>query len=160
MPPEKKFFVDAMLGNIARKLRFFGYDSKYFADIEDRQIIIEAKKENRIIISRDKDLVKKSEKLGLSCIFITKEDETDQFLEIIAQTKIKFSHISGDFARCSKCNGNTVRIEKSSIKENVSPKTYQTNEIFWKCSNCNKIYWEGTHVKKLQDFVNRINERL
>ena len=29
------FFVDAMLGNIAKKLRLMGYDSKYEADIVD-----------------------------------------------------------------------------------------------------------------------------
>ena len=35
---EPTFFVDAMLGNIAKKLRLMGFDSRYLADIEDDEI--------------------------------------------------------------------------------------------------------------------------
>ena len=38
------FFVDAMLGNIATKLRLLGYDSKYYSDIDDEKLIDSAKK--------------------------------------------------------------------------------------------------------------------
>jgi len=42
---EPIFFVDAMLGNIARKLILLGYDSQYFPDIDDEKLIDSAKKE-------------------------------------------------------------------------------------------------------------------
>jgi len=44
------FLVDAMLGNVAKKLRLFGFDSEYFSDIDDSKLIEKAKNENRIII--------------------------------------------------------------------------------------------------------------
>ena len=69
------FFVDAMLGNIARKLRLLGYDTKYFSDINDEKLIKNAKEEDRIIISRDENLIKKSQKLGMRTIYLTKTDE-------------------------------------------------------------------------------------
>lgn len=53
------FFVDAMLGNVARKLRLLGYDTKYFSD-NDENLIKDARDENRIIISRDENLIKKN----------------------------------------------------------------------------------------------------
>ena len=57
------FFVDAMLGNIAKKLRLIGYDSKYFSDIDDEKLIDIARNENRIIISKDEELIKKHRNL-------------------------------------------------------------------------------------------------
>ena len=157
---EVRFFVDAMLGNIAKKLRVLGYDSKYFSDIDDEQLINEARKENRTIISKDGELVKKAEKLGMKPVFITKNDEIDQFLEIIYQTKLYISQIDGNSARCPKCNSITESIRKATVKEKVPVKVYETNDYFWKCKNCSKVYWEGTHIKNLQKFVSEINERL
>ena len=44
------FLVDAMLGNMAKKLRVLGFDSEYFSNIDDSKLIEKAKNENRIII--------------------------------------------------------------------------------------------------------------
>ena len=157
---KSNFFVDAMLGNIAKKLRLLGYDSKYFSDIDDEQILVAAKKENRIIISKDKNLIKKAQKLGIKSIFITGNKEAEQILEIIRQEKLDISQINGNTARCPKCNSNTTLINKESIKEKVPEKIYQINERFWRCNACSQIYWEGTHIKNLQGFLSKINERL
>ena len=157
---ELVFFVDSMLGNIAKKLRLLGYDSKYFSDIDDEKLIDIANKENRIIISRDENLIKKSQKLGIESIFIRKNTEIDQFCEIVNYTGLGISEINGDTARCPICNSPTEYIDKISIKEKIPQKVCELNEKFWKCKNCSKIYWEGTHIKNLQKFVGEINERL
>lgn len=154
------FFVDAMLGNIARKLRLLGYDTKYFSDINDEKLIKNAKDEDRIIISRDEDLIKKSHKLGIKSIYLTKIDEIDQFCEIIRNVNLDVSQINGDTARCPICNSITENIDKSYTKDKVPEKVYDSNEQFWICKSCDKLYWEGTHIKNLQKFVSKINERL
>jgi len=149
-----------MLGNIARKLRLLGYDTRYFSDISDEKLIKNAKDEGRIIISRDEDLIKKSQKLGIKSIYLTKIDEIEQFCEIISNVKLDISQINGDTARCPICNSITENIDKSYIKDKVQEKVYDSNEQFWICKSCNKLYWEGTHIKNLQKFVGKINERL
>ena len=87
MPPEKAneptFFVDAMLGNIAKKLRLMGYDSMYFSSINDDELIQLAKNDKRIIISRDEDLVRKSIKNGIKSILTKNSTEIEQFRDII-----------------------------------------------------------------------------
>ena len=153
------FFVDAMLGNIAKKLRLLGYDSEYFSDIDDIKLINVAKKENRIIISKDKELIKKAQKIGISSIYITKNEEIEQFLEIITKVNLKIQ-INGNIARCTKCNSQTESIDKSSIKEKIPQGVFNSNDKFWKCKCCNKLYWEGTHIKNLQEFAGKVNERL
>ena len=157
---ESMFFVDSMLGNIAKKLRLLGYDSQYFSDIDDKRLIDSAKKENRIIISKDEELVKKAKKLGIRSVYITKEEEIDQFFEIIYFMNLKRIHINGDTARCPKCNSLTESIDKNIIKEKIPQGVLKLNDKFWKCKCCNQIYWEGTHIKNLQEFVMNVNERL
>ncbi len=149
------FMVDTMLGNIAKKLRLLGFDSQYFPDIGDSQLIEKAKNENRILISRDKDLVTHSTKNGVSSIYISKEDEVEQFLEILGVVNLSFETISGDTARCTKCNS-TTPINKSEIQNQIPSGVLEFNDKFWKCDGCGKIYWEGTHITNLQEFVRKI----
>lgn len=154
------FFVDSMLGNIAKKLRLLGYDSRYDAYIDDDKLIEYAKSENRIIVSRDENLVKKSKKLNLKSILVSKTDEIEQFLEIVNGSGITISQICGDSARCPKCNSSTEIVLKSSIKDEIPSKVFEINKKFWKCMGCNQVYWEGTHITNLQKFVGEVNERL
>ena len=123
-------------------------------------MIDSAKKENRIIISKDEELVKKAKKLGIRSVYITKEEEIDQFFEIIYFMNLKRIHINGDTARCPKCNSLTESIDKNIIKEKIPQGVLKLNDKFWKCKCCNQIYWEGTHIKNLQEFVMNVNERL
>ena len=157
---EPKFFVDSMLGNIARKLRLLGYDSQYFSDIDDEKLIENARKEKRIIVSKDKELIKKAQKLDMRSIHITKDEEIEQFFEIINIINLKRVQMNGDTARCPSCNSLTESVDKDIIKEKIPQGVLKSNDRFWICKYCNHIYWEGTHIKNLQEFVGKINERL
>ena len=157
---EPTFFVDAMLGNIARKLRLLGYDSQYFSDIDDEKLIDGARKEKRIIISKDEELIKRAQKLGIGSIRITKKEEIDQFFEIITSVNLKRVKINGNTARCPKCNSLTESVDKNIIKEKIPQGVLKSNDKFWRCKCCKQIYWEGTHIKNLQEFVGKVNERL
>lgn len=150
------FLVDAMLGNVARKLQLFGFDSEYKSNIEDFELIKKAKSEQRIIISKDRELITKAKKQGIISVHITKENEVEQFLEILEQIPLQLDSISGDIARCTKCNFPTSQIDKSKILSKIPQKVSEFNDKFWKCDNCDQIYWEGTHIKKIQEFLERV----
>ena len=155
-----KFFVDAMLGNIAKKLRLIGYDTEYSSSIEDYRLIECAKKEERIIVSRDVELINKAEKLKIKSIFLKDSSENDQLLEIVKKSDIKQITINGNSARCPKCNFSTIPIKKENVKDKIPQGVLDHNDKFWICKNCNQIYWEGTHVKNLQKLIDDVNERL
>lgn len=60
--PAYKFFVDRMLGRLIAWLRIFGYDTKSALDFEpapdeDTMLIDVAKREGRILLSRDRKSV-------------------------------------------------------------------------------------------------------
>ncbi len=157
---ETLFFVDAMLGNLARKLRLLGYDTRYSSDIPDDKLISEADKESRIIVSKDTMLVKIAEKKGIPCVLVTKDNEIDQLLEINEKVRLNPPAIGGDTTRCPACNGKLTKVTKSSVKDTVPQRILDTIEDFWRCRNCNKVYWEGTHIDNLQNFVSELNEKL
>jgi len=151
------FLVDAMLGNIAKKLRLLGFDSEFVSDIDDSKLIEKAKNENRTIISRDRNLIDRAKKNEISSVYITSENEIEQFLEILETTHLQFDEISGDSARCTKCNSPTSQINKLEIKNKIPEGVLEYHDKFWKCDRCDQIYWEGTHIKNLQEFVHKIN---
>jgi hypothetical protein len=153
---DRIFLVDAMLGNIARKLRLLGFDSEYRSDIDDLKLIEQAKNEQRIIISKDHDLIAKAKKQDIVSVYVTKKNEIEQFLEILEHVPLELNTRSGDIARCTKCNSTTSQIHKSKVTDKIPERVLEYNDKFWKCDNCNQIYWEGTHIKKLQEFFHKI----
>ena len=55
-----KFVVDAMFGTLAKWLRILGFDTVFAKDMDDNEIMALAERDNRIIITRDKELAKRS----------------------------------------------------------------------------------------------------
>lgn len=149
-----------MLGNLAKKLRILGYDSKYFSSIEDDKLILIAKNEKRIILTKDEQLAKNAEKQEISFVLIRGSDESDQIIQI--DTKIKLGKFVMDTnnSRCISCNGNLQSVEKYRIIGKIPEGVLEREKKFWMCDSCKKIYWEGTHFQKLQEFTAKLNEMI
>ena len=154
------FIVDAMLGKLAKKLRLLGYDSLYSSNMEDDKIIQLAKNENRILLTKDVPLCHKAKKQQILAVQITSDDEIEQFLEINEKAGFGKCTVGGGSSRCPVCNGELQHIEKNDVFEKVPTGVFENMKDFWKCTKCEKIYWEGTHIKNLQQFTMKINERL
>jgi len=154
------FIVDAMLGKLAKKLRLLGYDSLYSSNMDDDKIIQLAKNENRILLTKDVPLCHKAKKQQILAVQITSDDEIEQFLEINEKASFGKCTVGGGSSRCPVCNGELQHIEKNDVSEKVPTGVFENMKDFWKCTKCEKIYWEGTHIKNLQQFTMKLNERL
>lgn len=149
-----------MLGNLAKKLRILGYDSKYFSSIEDDKLILIAKNEKRIILTKDEQLTKKAEKQEIEFILIRGSDESEQIMQINAKVNLGIFVTDTNNSRCILCNGNLQPVEKYRIIGKIPEGVLEREKKFWMCDSCKKIYWEGTHFKKLQEFVMKLNDRM
>ena len=149
---QMKFIADVMLGRLARWMRFLGVDTLYYSDISDSRLLRIAREQDRFILTRDTSLIKVR---GLKdYLLINANDSFKQLLEVIDTLKInQFNPLS----RCVVCNGLLTRVfNKQEIKDSVPEFVFLHFNVFLKCGDCNKIYWEGTHPKKFREKLHEV----
>lgn len=149
-----------MLGTIAKKLRMLGYDSKYFGTINDDELVLIAKKENRVVITRDHLLAINTTQHDIMTIEIHSKTEREQLVEIANKMGWKKLTLAVPNARCSLCNVTLEKTSKEQIIDKVPPRIAEYVQEFWKCSECSHIYWVGTHIRNLEKLFAEINDQL
>lgn len=147
-----RFILDVHLGKLAKHLRLLGFDVVYDNHYEDKEIALRSQKENRIILTRDIGLLKN--KIITRGHWVRQTDPEKQVTEIL--TKFDLYHSCSPFTRCIECNGLLEAVEKDRISHLLLPETKKYYESFVQCNACKRIYWEGTHYKKLKNLVNKI----
>jgi uncharacterized protein len=149
---EYQFIADAMLGRLARWLRFLGYDTLYYPDMTDSNLIRIAREQDRFILTRDTRLVRIK---GLKdYVLISSNNSFQQLLDLIEKIQLKQFHL---FSRCVACNGHLMKIsDKSEVKDAVPEFVFLNFTVFSRCESCERIFWEGSHPKKFKEKLNKI----
>ena len=147
-----KFICDDMLGKLAKLLRALGFDTYYQKDIKDHLLLRTALEQDRIIVTKDTKLVEV--RTIPKYILIGADKPFDQLEELRQKAGLVIKKDTV-FARCIECNTVLEKIEKESVKDKVYPYVYQTQEDFWYCSGCDKIYWAGTHIQRMREKFKR-----
>lgn len=146
------FIADAMLGRLARWLRLMGFDVLYFKDIEDRALIKVAREQGRTVLTRDSHFLK--QKAYKDYIFIKSDKLCNQLLEI--RDRFDFRELPTP-SRCTACNGLLDRLSaKKDISGAVPEFIYHNFNDFIKCRDCDKVYWEGTHLDQIKGRISDI----
>ena len=141
-----------MLGRLARWLRFLGFDTLYYSDISDGRLIRIAREQNRFVLTRDTRLVRI--RAVKDYLLIKANDSYSQLLEVITTLNLREFN---PFSVCVECNGQLTRIpDKTEIIDLVPEFVFLNFNLFLKCSNCGKIYWEGTHPQKFKEKLSKI----
>jgi uncharacterized protein with PIN domain len=145
-----------MLGKLAKWLRILGFDTFYAnADLTDKDLMKIAKKEKRIIFTRDKELIIRGKKEKIPIIAIESLDLDLQINEALIYLKIEEKNI---LSRCIVCNIILNTINKSKVKGKVPKKVFENNEKFWICSNCNRFYWMASHYAEMINKIKKIKK--
>ncbi len=148
-----KFLADAMLGKLAKWLRMLGYDTLYFADSDDDELIRIAIREDRILLTRDVLLCRRRA-VRARCFFVDWGSTGEQVRQVMKHFNLKLSR-ENLFTRCTICNGEIVPISKSDVADRVPPYVYKTQNEFGYCERCDKIYWRGTHIEHVLEALQR-----
>jgi len=147
--PEARFVLDVHLGKLAAKLRMLGFDTLYRNDYDDAEIVDLSVNENRIILTRDRGIL--MYKVVSHGYWIRSTEVDEQLKEVLKHFQL-YSKVRA-FHRCIACNGLLVRADKEMIKERLQPKTNCFFDEFFVCSDCDQIYWKGSHYYKMKDYV-------
>ena len=147
-----KFIADINLGDIVKYMRVLGLDLYYDPLLSTREIIEISKRENRVILTKSRKLLKfKDVSHG---IFIRSGTTTAQIRRIIDCLDIK-DNIK-PFSRCLRCNTLLNIVLKEKILDRIPPKTKEFCDEYVQCQSCDKIYWKGTHFINMKKVVRQI----
>ncbi len=141
------FAVDIMLGKLAKWLRLMGFDTFYSNTATDDFLMGLTLKEGRILLTRDRPL---AVLLKTSAYFVQNIFLREQLIEVTARFQLQHFRLP---RRCSTCNGELASIKKTDAKEQAPPYVFQTRENFFRCQNCGKLYWEGTHIRHIKETI-------
>lgn len=150
--PDTRFILDVHLGKLTHKLRMLGFDTLYRNDYEDAEIVELSVKENRIILTHDRSiLMYKSVAHGY---WIRSDQPDEQIVEVLKHFDL-YSQVKA-FHRCIACNGMLNRMDKQTVEARLEPKTILYYGEFHICSDCNQIYWKGSHYEKMKDYIQNL----
>jgi uncharacterized protein len=152
---QTRFVADVHLGRLARYLRLLGFDTVYRNDWSDAALVECAVGEHRIVLTRDRGLLKR--RAVDHGYLIRGTDPRAQLDDVIERFDLHGS--LQPFTRCPACNGVVRRVSKADIAGRLPPRTARYYEEFWRCPDCGRVYWKGGHYRSLRALVERENRR-
>lgn len=144
-----RFVLDVHLGKLARRLRLLGFDTLYRNDFDDPAIVRCSVAERRIILTRDKGLLKHRQVTHghwlRSC------DPSQQVLEVITAFDLR-ARIR-PFTRCLVCNSQLERADRDAVASHLPERLDTSIRNFSRCPGCNRVYWPGSHYDRLRGWL-------
>lgn len=143
-PP--RFVADAMLGKLARWLRLLGYDTLYMNDT-DAAIAYTARSESRVLLTRDRALARRR---GLETVLVQSSSLQAQLVQVVEWAAAQSTGSPRCLPpRCMACNVPLEPVPRSVAAAHVPPYVARTHELFHRCPECGKIYWQGSHWRNM-----------
>ena len=148
-----RFVADVHLGKLARRLRLIGLDTAYRVEAHDAELADLADREGRILITRDRGLLKR--RVVAHGYFIRHTNPHRQFVEVLQ----RFGPLEvKPFSRCLRCNAELCEVPKSAVDSALLPRTRLHYERFQACSGCGRVYWKGSHWTRLMRVIDLARE--
>lgn len=147
-PPAGKpcFIADCHLGGLARLLRMAGFDTLFRNDYDDRDIARLSVAEQRIVLTRDRELLKLREIRYGAFVHAIKAEA--QFAEIVRRFGL-LPHFA-PFSRCLICNEALLPVSKEVVAEALPPSVRLLQQTFRRCPHCQRLYWPGSHWQRMR----------
>ncbi len=146
------FIVDVNLGKLARRLRMLGFDTAWNNRFEDREIVARAQREKRIILTRDRRLL--FHRAVTHGYWVRSVDPDSQLAEIMRRLDL-YRQVQ-PLRRCLACNGEIEAVDREQVWDNLEPLTRRYYDRFYRCAQCQRVYWEGSHVEHMSDSIRQL----
>jgi uncharacterized protein len=146
-----KFAADRMLGRLVKWLRIIGQDVIYGPHLTGYGLIRAARAENRLILTRDRGL---KQKQPPPYLFIESDHYRDQLRQVVSHCGLEL----GDelFTRCIECNTLLESRAKETLEKVVPPYVFSSQEKFFSCPTCRRVYWPATHHQRMLEELTKL----
>lgn len=149
---ETRFVLDIHLGRLAGYLRMLGLDALYRNDYRDEELANLSSQDARILLTRDRGLLKRGEVTHGYCVRET--NPRKQLVEVIKRFDLLRS--IKPFRLCLRCNGILGSVRKEDIIDSLPLETQKFYDEFRRCLECGQIYWRGSHYQRMSRFIAQI----
>jgi uncharacterized protein with PIN domain len=145
-----RFLLDVHLGTLARRLRLLGVDTAYEStDIGDPALAARSAAEQRVMLSRDRGLLRRRELWAGAFVYSTRPEE--QLRDVLDRFRPELL----PWTRCTACNGVLREATKDEVADQLKHGTHATYDVFAQCTQCGRAYWKGAHHEQLEAIVER-----
>jgi uncharacterized protein len=145
-----RFLLDVHLGTLARRLRLLGVDTAYEStDIGDPALAARSAAEKRVMLSRDRGLLRRRELWAGAYVYSTRPE--DQLRDVLD----RFRPGLRPWTRCTACNGLLKEATKEEVADQLQGGTHRSYDVFAQCQDCGRAYWKGAHHEQLVAIVER-----
>ncbi|MYS20730.1 MULTISPECIES: Mut7-C RNAse domain-containing protein [unclassified Streptomyces] len=143
-----RFLLDVHLGTLARRLRLLGIDAAYEnEDIGDPALAALSAKERRVLLSRDRGLLRRRELWAGAYVY------SDRPARQLPDILRRFAPELHPWTRCVACNGLLRPADKESLGDRLQDGTQKSYDAFAACTRCGRAYWKGAHHARLESVV-------
>ncbi len=147
-----RFVADAHLGGLAHLLRLTGFDTLYDNHFRDDEIARIAAAEGRIVLTRDRELLKRR---GIThgC-YVRALRSCEQLREIF--DRLDLARSARPFSLCLSCNESLHPIDKALVETALPLSVRERYERYTVCDGCKRVFWEGSHWRRMQTLVDAV----
>lgn len=156
LPEPVAFLTDNHLGRLTRFLRLLGFDTAYGGAAADDLLAERAHDENRVLLTRDRGLLKRSLVVFGYCLRST--DSREQLSAVLQRYRL--SGQVEPWRHCLRCNGLLRPVDKADVLDRLEPKTKLYYDEFQQCTACGQVYWRGSHFGELERLVMEVQSKV
>jgi uncharacterized protein len=146
-----RFVADAHLGGLARLLRMAGFDTLYDNFYDDAEIEAIALAEERVVLTRDRELLKRRT-ITHGC-YVHQLKAAHQLRELFDRLDLAAS--AHPFTICLHCNAPLRAIDRAEVLDRLPPSVRDSQDEFNTCDQCHRIFWKGSHWKRMTELLAR-----
>ena len=149
---ETRFVLDGHLGRLAAYLRMLGFDTLWQIDWDDEMLADLSHNQQRILLTRDRGLLKRS--AVTHGYWVRSTAPREQLREVLERFDLQRS--VRPFTRCLACNGLLHPASFEAIKAHLLSDTARYYREFWQCGQCGKVYWQGSHYRRMLKLIQEV----
>jgi uncharacterized protein with PIN domain len=149
---ELRFAADAHLGRLARDLRLLGFDTVFANDVGDDALARCAASEQRILLTRDRQLLMRRE-VTRGCYLRAARPE-EQLAYLVR--RLQLCGLIRPFTRCTTCNTPVEAVPAAAVESQLPPSVRRLHECYWRCAGCGRVYWQGSHWRAMAGRIARL----
>jgi uncharacterized protein len=147
-----RFLLDTHLGRLAAYLRLMGFDALYQNDYPDEKLARISQAERRILLTRDRGLLKRSQ--VTHGYYVRATNPRQQLVEVFRRFDLHGA--SHPFTRCLRCNGLLRPVGREAVEHVLSPEIAAAYQEYAQCEACGQVFWPGSHHRRMKQLVDQV----